>query len=150
MKRKICEKINFLWTQEWMSDPDWCRQTKYFYKKVDKGKTNALLRFGKEATSRFVRFLTGHAFLRKHNAYVKYKKKPNQVIPFDEVKCRMCGESKEEPAHIIRECEAFSAERYEEFGCPEWHSDREWNVDHMMQFLNKVRVKNLEEDIEDE
>ena len=97
-----------------------------------------------------MRFLTGHAFLRKHNAYVKYKKKPNQVIPFDEVKCRMSGESKEEPAHIIRECEAFSAERYEELGCLEWHSDREWNVDHMMQFLNKARVKNLEEDIEDE
>ena len=63
-----------------------------------------------------MRFLTGHAFLRKHNAYVKYKKKPNQVIPFDEVKCRMCEISNEEPAHIIKECEAFS-ERFEEFGC---------------------------------
>ena len=70
-----------------------------------------------------MRFLTGHAFLRKHNAYVKYRKKPNQVI--DEVKCRMCGVSNEEPAHIIKECKAFSVERFEEF----WmHTDKEWSV----------------------
>ena len=37
IKRKIREKINILWSREWMSNPDWCRQTKYFNKKVDKG-----------------------------------------------------------------------------------------------------------------
>ena len=94
-----------------------------------------------------MRFLTGHPFLRKHNAYVKYKKKPNQVIPFDEVKCRMCGVSNEEPAHIIKECEAFSVERFEEFGCLEWHEDRKWSVDQMMHVLNRTQVKDLEEEI---
>ena len=33
IKRKIHEKINILWSREWMSNPDWCWQTKYFYKK---------------------------------------------------------------------------------------------------------------------
>ena len=97
-----------------------------------------------------MRFLTGHAFLRKHNAYVKYKKKPNQVIPFDEVKCRMCEISNEEPAHIFKECEAFSVERIEEFGCLEWHTDREWSVDQMMRFLNRTRVRDLEDKIVNE
>ena len=129
-----------------MSDPEWCRQTKYFYKSTDKSKTKSLLVYGKEATSRFVRFITGHAFLRKHNAYVKYGRKPNQTLPFDEIKCRMCGKSTEEPAHIIRECEAFFAERYEVFGCLEWHSDTEWKVDQMMKFLAMPRVTNLEEE----
>ena len=99
-----------------------------------------------QSTSRFVRFLTGHAFLRKHNAYVKYNKKPNQVIPFDEIKCRMCGEASEEPAHIIRECEAFAVERLEEFGYLEWHEDIKWSVDQMIHFLNRTRVKDLEEE----
>ena len=81
MKRKIHERTKSLWTREWMSDPDWCRQTKYFYKSADKRKTDSLLMYGKEATSRFVRFITGHAFLRKHNAYVRYKRKPNQILP---------------------------------------------------------------------
>ena len=129
-----------------MSDPDWCRQTKYFYKSAHKRKTDSLLVYGKEATSRFVRFITGHAFLRKHNAYVRYEKKPNQVLPFDEIKCRMCGKSIEEPEHIIRECEAFFAERYDEFGCLEWHSGTDWKVDQMMKFLGQPRVSNLEEE----
>ena len=33
IKRLIHEKINILWPREWMSNQDWCRQTKYFYKK---------------------------------------------------------------------------------------------------------------------
>ena len=78
MKRKIQEGTNSLWTREWMSGPDWCRRTKYFYQSADKRKTDSLLAYGKEVTSRFVRFITGHAFLRKHNAYVRYKRKPNQ------------------------------------------------------------------------
>ena len=36
-----------------------------------------------------------------------------------EEECRMCGEAKEEPAHIIRECEAFWQERLEAFNCIE-------------------------------
>ena len=72
------------------------------------------------------------------------------MIPFDEVKCRMCGVSNDEPAHIIKECEAFSVERFEEFGCLEWLTEREWNVDQMMHFLNRTRVRDLEDEIEDE
>ena len=74
----------------------------------------------------------------------------NQDIPFDEIKCRMCGNSIEEPVHIIKECEAFWQERFNEFECLEWHSDKEWQVDQMIRFLNKIRVRNLEEEEDDE
>ena len=50
-------------------------------------------------------------------------------------KCRMCETSVEEPAHIIKDCKAFSVERFKELGCLEWHTDTEWNVDQMMHFL---------------
>ena len=115
--------------------PDKIRQTKYFYKKVDPGKTKALLKYGKETTSRFIRFISGHAFTRKQNAYVAHGNKDG--IPFEEVKCIMCGEAKEEPAHIIRECEAFWQERLDEFNCLEWQSEMNWTVDQMIRFLNK-------------
>ena len=46
---------------------------------------------------------------------------------------RMCVKSFEEPEHIIRGCEAFFAERYDEFGCL-WHSGTDWKVDQMMKF----------------
>ena len=38
------------------------------------------------------------------------------------------------------------AERFEEFGCLEWHTDREWSVDQMMHFLNRTRERNLEDE----
>ena len=146
IKRKIKEKIDSLWAKEWMSNPDFARQTKYFFKKADPGKTKALLKFGKEATSRFIRFITGHGFLRKQNAYVAHG--TNEGIPYEETKCRMCGEAKEEPAHIIRECEAFCQERLEAFNFLEWHPDMEWTVNQMMRFLNNPRVRNLEDEEE--
>ena len=34
----------------------------------------------------------------------------------------------------------------EEFGCLEWHTDREWSVDQMMHFLNRTRERNLEDE----
>ena len=142
IKRRIKEKTDSQWAREWMFNPDFARQTKYFYKKADPGKTKALLKHGKEATSRFIRFITGHAFTKKQNAYVAHG--TNQGIPFEEVKCRKCGEAKEEPAHIIRECEALWQERLNEFNCLEWLSDMEWTVDQMMRFINHTQVRNLE------
>ena len=113
---------------------------------VSISQTKSLLKFGKEATSRFIRFITGHGFLRKQNAYVAHG--TNEDIPFEETKCRMCGEAKEEPAHIIRECEAFCQERLEEFNFLEFPPDMKWTVNQMMRFLNKPRVRNLEEEEE--
>ena len=101
-----------------MTNPNFARQTKHFYNKADPGKTKALLKHGEETTSRFIRFITGHAFTRKQNAYVAHGS--NEGIAFEEVKCRMCGEAKEEPAHIIRECEVFCLERWQEFNWQTW------------------------------
>ena len=84
--------------------------------------------------------------LWEHNAYVKHKKKPGQLLPFDEVKCRHCGTVVEEPVHIITNCEAFMAERHEEFNCLEWQMDTEWEISQMMRFLEKTRVINLEDE----
>ena len=58
----------------------------------------------------------------------------------------MSGEAKEDPAHIIWECDAFCQRRLEVFNFLEWHPEMEWTVDQMMRFLNKTRVRNLEED----
>ena len=60
----------------------------------------------------------------------------------------MCGEAKEEPAHIIRECEAFCQERLEEFNFLELPPDMKWTVNQMMRFLNNPRVRNLEDEVE--
>ena len=37
IKRRIKEKTDSWWQREWMSNPDFARQTKYFSKKADSG-----------------------------------------------------------------------------------------------------------------
>ena len=101
------------------------------------GESKALLKYGRESTSTFIRFITGHGFLRKQNAYVAHGK--GNTSP-EEVKCRKCSEATEEPAHIIKDCEAFWQEMLDEFNCLKWLPDMEWTVDHMIRFLNKTRV----------
>ena len=128
-----------------MSNPEFARQTKYFFKKADPGKTKALLKYGRETTSTFIRFITGHGFLRKQNAYVAHGK---ENISPEEIKCRKCGEAAEEPAHIIRECDFFWQERLDVFNCLVWLPDMEWTVDQMLRFLEKDKVKALEEEAE--
>ena len=130
-----------------MSNPDFARQTKYFYQKADPGKTKALLKYGREVTSTFIRFITGHGFLRKQNAYVAHGKENTSP---EEIKCRMCGQATEEPVHIIRKCDAFWEERLDDFNCLEWLPDMDWTVNQMTRFLKKPRVKNLEEESENE
>ena len=61
----------------------------------------------------------------------------------------MCGNSPEEPVHIIKECDAFCQERYV-FDCVEWYSDRDWSVDQMIRFLEKIQIRNLENEDEAE
>ena len=68
----------------------------------------------------------------------------------EEVKCRKCSEATEEPAHIIKDCEAFWQERLDEFNCLKWLPDMEWTVDQMIRFLKKPRVQNLEEESDNE
>ena len=141
IKRRLKEKVDSLWAREWMSNPDFARQTKYFFQKADPGKTKALLKYGREVTSTFIRFVTGHGFLRKQNAYVAQGKENTSP---EEIKCRKCGEAVEEPAHIIRECEYFWQERLDEFNCLEWLPDMEWTTDQMIRFLMKEKVKSME------
>ena len=56
-----------------------------------------------------VRFLTGHAFLRRQNAIVDQGINP----PLGDVSCRMCEDPvmDETPHHLITECDALCSWR---------------------------------------
>ena len=68
----------------------------------------------RDIVGQLIRFLTGHAFLKRHNAVVFHGISP----PPGDVTCRLCKDpfSEETPHHIVTECEYLCAWRYETMG----------------------------------
>ena len=92
------------WTKAWGKQPGH-RQTKYFIQAPSKARSLKFMELPREALGRVVRFLTGHAFLKRHNAIVSQGINP----PIGDISCRMCEDPfmKETPHHLITECEAL-------------------------------------------
>jgi hypothetical protein len=61
---------------------------------------------------RKARFLSEFAFLLRQSAIVDQKRNP----PLGDVSCRLCGEKKETPIHIICDCGQFLTQRLDTIG----------------------------------
>ena len=105
--------INEEWLKLWEKDPA-CRQAKYFIMEPSTVRARLLLQNDRETLGRLVRYLTGHAFLRVHNAIVLTGLNP----PPGDNSCRLCEDKvmKETPHHIITECERLWQWRLGVFG----------------------------------
>ena len=101
------------WEALWVNSDEY-RQTKYFVGIPSKVRAKLLLEIPREPLGRLIRFLTGHAFLRRHNAIVFHGLNP----PPGDVSCRLCEDkySDETPHHLITECDRFCLWRAETLG----------------------------------
>ena len=112
------------WIERWTSASEY-RQSKYFLFGPSKTKTDLLLRYPREVVSQGVRFITGHAFLRRQNKIVATGLNP----PPGDNSCRLCEDCdlEETPHHILTECDRLINWRTEIFGerfleeFPGWH-----------------------------
>ena len=91
---------------------------------------------------RVVRFLTGHAFLRRHNAIVFHGIEP----PPGDVSCRVCQDpiSDETPHHLITECERLCLWRIECFGDYLLDEVPTWEVQSLTKILSRKDLILLE------
>jgi hypothetical protein len=105
---RVNEELEKRWNSEWQHRKE-ARQTKIFFPGVDKNKTKALLSLTRPACGRMVRYLTGHAFLRRHQTL---------VFGSGDERCRFCREDPEEPQHLILSCPRLSRIRLEYFYYP--------------------------------
>ena len=120
--RLIEDMMREKWVEFWDQQP--CRQTKYFIGAPCTSRAKLLLKSPREGLGRLVRFLTGHAFLRRQNAIVFHDLNP----PPGDISCRLCEDPdmEETPHHIITECERLCLWRGETLGnytldqCPQW------------------------------
>ena len=140
-KRSLNSRIEFAISQEWEylweQSPEY-RQTKYFIGGPSKVTANLLLQNSREVLGRLVRFLTGHAFLRRQNAIVFHGINP----PPGNVSCRFCEDvySDETPHHLITECDRFSLWRGETLGAYVLDEYPEWDVPSLTKFLSHKEI----------
>ena len=101
-----------------------------------------ILAHPREVVGRMVRFLTGHAFLRRQNAIVLTGISP----PPGDVSCRLCEDpfSDETPHHLITECEALHFWRFETLGAHILDEYPEWKCNELIRFLSDKGIILLE------
>ena len=93
-KRKVKESQYKDWNSKWTENAAY-RQTKLFYPVINPKKSKEVLKQNRKELSKYVRFITGHNFLNRHNLLV------NPALDTSKL-CRNCGEEEETGDHIIK------------------------------------------------
>ena len=97
----------------------------------------------------FVRFITGHAFLKRHNKIVERGTKIGEEN--EDIYCRLCQSDTdwETPHHLICKCVALMHRRKSIFGDFFLPDDPDWNMKSMMEFFNCSIIADLEDDADE-
>ena len=131
------------WVSSWESSDDY-RQSKFFLSGPSKSRSQLLLQNNREALGHLIRFITGHAFLKRQNAVVFHGISP----PPGDVTCRLCEDpfSEETPHHLITECDALCHWRAETLGGYVLDEFPEWDPRNLVQFIRHKEIILLETD----
>jgi ribonuclease HI len=146
INRNLADLFTEIWENRWLTQrPLEFRRSRFFLNKPKKCRAKDLLQLNRADAGRIVRWITGHAFLRRQNAVVEQ----SIPAPFGDIHCRSCDieNIKEEANHIILDCEAFCQTRNNHLGAfflGEKHLD--WEVNSLNQFLHSPAILELEEE----
>ena len=131
------------WELKWDREPG-CRQSKFFLMSPSKRNAKYLFENPRDTIGQAVRYLTGHAFLRRHNAIVENGISP----PPGDVSCRMCEDPDmdETPHHLITECEALCGWRSQTMGSFLLNEYPTWDIQSLIKFIRHKDLILLETD----
>jgi ribonuclease HI len=102
-KGKIRTYLYEEWTTRWNSICE-ARQTKVFFQRPNPKISKQLLAYVKPTCARLFRWISGHSFHRYHNHLTN-------PAEFNDPKCRMCGQDKEETNHLFAYCTGLAPSR---------------------------------------
>ena len=136
-KVRIETFIRDKWNRLWENSTDY-RQTKFFVGGPSKTRAKLLLENPRDILGRLIRFITGHAFLRRQNAIVFHGVNP----PPGDVSCRFCKDifSDETPHHLITECDRFCSWRADTLGDYVLDDYPQWDVPSLVKFINHKEI----------
>ena len=131
MHREINKMTTRLWEDTW-NEVIGCRQTRHWFPSGPRPKfVRDIIFRSKIMVGQLVQFLTGHTFLKRHQAiideselqriiaannYENADDAGNAIIDAPDPKCSRCNDGEETPLHILTECEALGGLRLSTFG----------------------------------
>ena len=127
---KIKEYSNMQWATRWETLQGH-RQTKLFLHKPDPNKANGILRLSRGYLTTFVRALTGHNFLGKHQNYID-----NNISKV----CRFCESDEETFHHFITHCPSLRQLQEEIFLDKLFPTDNSWSIHKVKQFMLEPQI----------
>ena len=133
IKQQVSSSMRQQWTTRWQQRAD-CRQTKIWFPEPHKGKTAELLGKSRLEVSSLVQCITGHNFLRKHEALIDSGESLDS--------CRYCEEDSipESSFHVVGECRAFNEVRHAIFKRHTLADPPEWTVRKLASFLREASI----------
>ena len=143
MKTHIRAIRDEAWTKEWKKSRG-MRQAKLFLQGPQPDIWKDIRKCNQTQISRIVRFLTGHAFLNRHNTVLKYNITGQQADDHAESVCRLCAEAEETPEHLLMACPVTSWARYMTFFTPELDTLPVW-CKGVKEFISTAEVRKLED-----
>ena len=162
VKATINQKLYQEWDRRWQAQGD-CRQTFQFFPCTDRSKSKKICKMNRHDLGIMVRYLTGHAHLRRHNKIAKtpqpvffefpemsYKfKDPDDwyTDPFDrQITCRICKlKGREEtPYHLVTECLGAWRARRTYLGCYSMEGENpiQWEPPGLLEFFKHFDLEN--------
>jgi len=129
-----------LWQSNW-DHKQKARQTKILHPNIDMKKGKSIARFDREDAGIYIRWATGHAFLRYHNSLINN----GETGPM----CRLCGQAPESSSHLLFECPALQDQRTHFLGIQDAIDPTTIKPQQLLQFM-KVLSEVMELPEEDE
>ena len=162
VKTLVKEELYKAWDRRWQTQLD-CRQTFQFFPCVDQRKSKVICKMGRSDLGIMIRYLTGHAHLRRHNMIANtqqeiYVDRPrmrynlqdpddNHTGTFDDrIMCRLCQlpGREETPYHLARECLRIWGTRREILGGYSFEGDElfNWEPKPLLEFFKHFDLEN--------
>ena len=140
IRTELRQHVVRLWNHQW-AEKLLGRQTKFFFPTTNLKFSKALLTQNRHLFSVLVRLITGHAYLRRHNAIVE-----EGHADLLNAGCRFCQEDVETPHHILADCPLFVSQRMDNFGTYRLSTPfTNMSVQYLTKFLRDIQYEVLED-----
>ena len=133
VKRNVKQAFREKWQQQWASRPD-CRQTKMWIPTLNKRWAHDILYSPRRLVGLFVQVITGHNFLKRHEAL---------VTDTEDNECRLCLEDEETTFHVFAECPALAEQRKLVCGHIVCTDFRDRSIKGIASFINEASIGSL-------
>ena len=155
------------WDLRWQLKTN-CRQTFALLPCTDRSKSKEALKLNRRDLGVYLRYVTGHCHLRRHNNLIGIETKDYRSVPPNSYKlhdpdtdknwgigstknmCRLCKlhGTEETPFHLLTECLRTWALRRQVFGFYTFEGEEHftgWRPKQIVEFFSKLDLENKEE-----